>query len=60
MWLTLICVAVALLVLWRKRVYSFWEGHRVPHPEPTFPIGNLGSILAMKKHTGVVMMEWYK
>lgn len=56
----LLATIVALVFLWRNWTYSYWRKHHVPCPEPTFPIGNLGSILSMKKHTGVVIEDWYK
>lgn len=60
MFFTLLLVLVGLLFLWRNWVYSFWKRNQVPCPEPTFPIGNLGSIFTMKKHSGEVFRDWYK
>lgn len=57
---TLIAIALGLLVVWRKWSYGYWKRNKVPCPEPTFPVGNLGSILMMKEHTGVAFQNWYK
>lgn len=57
---TLVAVIGGLLIFWRSWAYSFWKKNNVPGPVPTFPVGNLGGILAMKKHSGEIFREWYK
>lgn len=60
MFFTLLAIVAALLFLWRNWAYSYWKRHNVPCPEPTFPVGNLGSILSMKRHICMVLQDWYK
>lgn len=57
---TLLAIILALVFLWRKWVYGYWKRHNVPCPEPTFPVGNLGSVFTMKRHMGEVLQDWYK
>lgn len=51
---------ITLFYVWLKHTYSYWKRNKVPGPEPTWFIGNIGSILAMYEHTGVVTTNWYK
>lgn len=60
MFFTLLAIVAALVFLWRNWAYSYWKRHNVPCPDPTFPVGNLGSILSMKRHICMVLQDWYK
>lgn len=57
---TLFAVVVVCVFLLLRWTYSYWERNGVPGPKPIFVVGNMGSALAMRKHIGVVLQDWYK
>lgn len=46
-----------LFVQWR---YTYWKRLKVPHPEPTFLVGNVGQSLTMTSHISLLVEKWYK
>lgn len=56
----LIVGAVTLLYLYLKWNYSYWKRNKVPGPDPTYFVGNIGPTLNLKTNFGVMATEWYK
>lgn len=52
--------AVALFYAYVRWCFIYWKRRGVPHPEPTFLVGNLGSTLNMTSHMSHLCEQWYK
>lgn len=57
--IALLLGAFTLLYIWLKWNYSYWKRCKVPGPEPTFFLGNIGSTFSFSEHWGVVVANWY-
>lgn len=51
---------LTLLYVYIKWNYTYWNRKRVPGPEPTFLVGNIGPTLNYKKHFAEVLGDMYK
>ncbi|XP_055306508.1 probable cytochrome P450 6a13 [Sitodiplosis mosellana] len=52
--------ALTLFYVWLKWNYTFWKRNKVPGPEPTLFVGNIGSTFTFSEHWGVITADWYK
>lgn len=52
--------AITLFYGWMKWNYSYWKRNKVLGPEPKLLVGNMGSVLNMTEHFGLVGANWYK
>lgn len=58
--IALLLGAVSLFYVWLKWNYSFWKRNKVPGPEPTLFVGNIGPTFTFSEHWGIVTEKWYK
>ncbi|XP_049549200.1 probable cytochrome P450 6a20 [Anopheles darlingi] len=64
MWLFLVGLSLALGLLWVyqhfQQRYQFWAKLDVPHPEPAFPVGNVGDTLKPTIHFAYIIDRLYR
>jgi cytochrome P450 family 6 len=51
---------LALAYVYFKTSVSYWQKRKAPYIEPTFPIGNFGDLILMRKSAGHVFADLYK
>lgn len=58
--LLLFLAFITAFYVWIKRQYTYWERLKVPGPEPTWFVGNIGPTLNFSQHFGIITEKWYK
>jgi cytochrome P450 family 6 len=51
---------LAVAYVYFKMSVSYWQKRKVPYIEPTFPFGNFGDLIRMRKSVGHVFADLYK
>lgn len=52
--------AITALFAWVKWNYGHWERKKLPGPQPTMLVGNVGSTLNFGEHAAVLYERWYR
>lgn len=60
MWLIWLISLATVAYMWVQWKLTYWKRCGVPHPEPTFFLGNTGPTITFKEHTGALAHKWYK
>lgn len=58
--LLLLVGAVTFFYVYVKWCYGYWNRKKVPAPDPSFFVGNVGPTLIFTNHLGLMIEDWYK